>query len=45
MEEVKLPTTSQEFIHQSNIKDTGYGIIYTMESAQLKPLRTIWRHV
>ena len=35
---------AEDFIHQSNIKDTGYGNMYTMESSQLRPLQTFWRN-
>ena len=34
---------AKDFIAQSNVRDTGYGSMYTMESSQLKPLRTFWR--
>lgn len=35
---------AEDFIHQSNVRDTGYGNMYTMESSQLRPLKTFWRH-
>ena len=35
---------SEDFIHEFNVKDTGYGKMYTIESSQLKPLKTFWRN-
>ena len=42
--EIMGGVAAEDFIHQSNVRDTGYGNMYTMESSQLRPLKTFWRH-